>query len=134
MTKVKERVADRTSDQELLRAQRRLELAHARLQRVKRDLTRALEAEDAAEAALADRVHALNLEGVEGRNAAEREAAIHAATTPERERLEGARRASRRARGMVERAQETYDVARYRHRTWRVIAAKAKGVGGEDAW
>lgn len=133
MKQVKARV-ERSSDEELLRAQRRLELAHARLQRVKRDLTRALEVEDAAEVALADRVHALNLEGVEGRNAAEREAAIYAATTPERERLAGARQGSRRARGVVERAQETYDVARYRHRTWRILAAKAAGVGGEDAW
>lgn len=127
-------MVERSSDEELLRAQRRLELAHARLQRVKRDLTRALEVEDLAEAALADRVHALNLEGVEGRNAAEREAAIHAATAPERERLAGARWASRRARAVVERAQETYDVARYRHRTWRIIAAKSAGVGGEDTW
>jgi hypothetical protein len=123
-----------TDRQQLEAAQTRVERSASRYQRLLRDLTAALEAEELAELALADRVHALNRAGVEGKNQAERDAAIHEGTAVERAAVLEAHRLTRRRRSAAERAQHTYDVARYAHRTWRVIVARESGVGGEDTW
>ncbi len=124
----------RVEREELLGAQARVERTLARWQRLQRELVAALEVEEAAERALLDRVHQLNLAGVEGKNAAERDAALHVATAGEREAVQVARAATRRMRWAAERAERTYDSARYRHRVWRILAARAAEVGGEDTW
>ena len=118
----------------LKRATTDVERARDQLNRLDRELVKAQEAEDLAEAAYADAVARAVLAGLEGKNQAERDAALHHATTTEREALSEARLRTRRARAAKERAQRTYDVARYRHRTWRVITALQSGVGGEDTW
>lgn len=119
---------------QLLRAQKRLEACSTRLLRLQRKLLEAQEAEDAAERVLADRVTELQLAGVEGKNAAEREAALAAATTTERAALEDARRLARRARYAVDRSTITYDTARARVRAWRAVVARGSGADGNDVW
>lgn len=118
----------------LKRATREVEKARDQLNRLDRELVRALEAEDEAERFLADLVAQLQLEGLEGKNQAERDARLHVLTVDARRALDEARTKTRRARAAKERAQRTYDTARYRHRTWRVITALQSGVGGEDTW
>lgn len=118
----------------LKRATREVEKARDQLNRLDRELVRALEAEDEAERFLADLVAQLQLEGLEGKNQAERDARLHVLTADARRALDEARTKTRRARAAKERAQRTYDTARYRHRTWRVITALQSGVGGEDTW
>lgn len=87
---------------ELVTAQSRLEACTVELQQRLNELLTALEAEDAAESALATRVHELQLAGVEGKNATEREAAVALATVPQREALVVAKHAARRARYAVD--------------------------------
>lgn len=82
----------RVEREELLGAQARVERTLSRWQRLQRELVAALEVEEVAERALLDRVHQLNLAGVEGKNAAERDAALHVATAAERETVQVARR------------------------------------------
>lgn len=118
----------------LKRATTEVEKARDRLNRLDRELVKAQEAEDEAERVLADLVAQLQLEGLEGKNQAERDARLHVLTADARRELDEARTKTRRARAARDRAQRTYDVARYRHRTWRVITALQSGVGGEDTW
>lgn len=128
------KIAESEAEASLKRATRQVELARDRLNRLSTQLTRLLEAEDAASIALGDAVDAAVLAGIEGKNQAERDSLLRQATAKEREVLEACRVATRRARAAYDRAQRTYDTARYRHRTWRVIVAKESGVGGEDTW
>lgn len=118
----------------LKRATTEVEKARDRLNRLDLELVRAQEAEDEAERALADLIAQLQLEGLEGKNQAERDARLHVLTADARRALDEARKRTRRVRAARDRAQRTYDVARYRHRTWRVITATQSGVGGEDTW
>lgn len=127
-------VTDLTDRDQLEAAQARVERAAQYLKRLQRELTAALELEDEAERRLADKVHQLNRAGVEGKNAEARAANLHEATAAERQAVDELHVITRRKRAAVERAQHTYDVARYRHRTWRVIVARGSGVGGEDTW
>lgn len=120
--------------EQLLRAQNRLELVANRLQRVQRELLEAQEAEDVAASALAERVQELTLAGVEGKNAAEREAAIAVQTTELRLLLEAAKVVTRKARYRVDRAVVTYDTARSRVRSWRAVVARGSGADGNDVW
>lgn len=127
--------AERLMDPEqLIRAQSRLEMVALRLQRMQRELLEAQEAEDAAQAALADRVQELTLAGVEGKNAAEREAAVAAQTVELRAALDVAKGAARKARYKVDRAVVTYDTARNRVRSWRAVVARGSGADGNDVW
>ncbi len=120
--------------EQLIRAQSRLELVAQRLQRMQRELLEAQEAEDVAVAALADRVQELTLAGVEGKNSAEREAALASQTTELRAAVEVAKSAARKARYRVDRAVVTYDTARNRVRSWRAVVARGSGADGNDVW
>lgn len=120
--------------EQLKAATRQVELSRDRLNRLDLALVRALEAEEQAEGELADAVATLQLAGIEGKNQGERDASLHLATVREHGAVSGARTASRRVRAARERAQRTYDVARYRHRTWRMVVARETGAGGEDGW
>ncbi len=131
ITKVDKTPAD---VEQLIRAQSRLELVAQRLQRMQRELLEAQEAEDVAVAALADRVQELTLAGVEGKNSAEREAALASQTTELRAAVEVAKSAARKARYRVDRAVVTYDTARNRVRSWRAVVARGSGADGNDVW
>lgn len=127
-------IETRTEQAALLASQTKVERTLQRWQRLQRELLAALETAEAAEQALLDRVHELNLAGIEGRNAAEREAVLHQATAAERTRVQELQAVARRKRWAAERAERTYDSARYAHRVWRILAARAAEVGGEDTW
>jgi len=127
--------AERLLDPEqLIRAQSRLELVAVRLQRMQRELLEAQEAEDVAVAALGERVGELTLAGIEGKNAAEREAALASQTVELRAAVEVAKAATRQARYRVDRAVITYDTARNRVRSWRAVVARGSGGDGNDVW